>query len=145
MRPTTTRLAVLASALALSGCMSSAPQVSRGDTNGGSVVEVRREIGELIFSDEVLCLSASVYSAHTMLVLLGPDRVKTKPHTVWGFHGAENATTGQWAERGTRELAATYPPRLARWFWDNAAHLHGNEFARVSGAWMIANNFAGEC
>jgi hypothetical protein len=125
--------------------MSSAPQVLRGDTNGGSVVEVRREIGELIFSDEVLCLSAGVYSAHTMLVLLGPDRVKTKPHTVWGFHGAENAATGQWAERGTRELAATYPDRLAAWFWAGPAYLHGENFARVSGAWMIANNFAGEC
>jgi hypothetical protein len=138
------QLSMILPFLGLAACMDAAGY-GVGPTNGGSVVEVRREIGAHIFTDEVFCLSEPVYSAHTMFVMLGPDRIKTTPGNVWGFHGAENAITARWAERGTHALAATYPDRLKAWFWDGPAYLHGDDFEIRSGAWMIENGFAGEC
>lgn len=151
-------IATLAASLALAGCMSPAPEtVSRDavqtqprmivmrNTSGGNIAKVRAEVGEHIFTSDVLCLPGPVYSAHTMYLVLGPHRVRTKPDAVWGFHGSNNMRIGEWSEGGTRDLAAHYPPDLAAWFWANAAHLYGRDIQRITGAQMIANGWAGEC
>ena len=138
-------------ALALTGCMSPAPEAASRDvvqtqprmimmrsTLGGNIAKVRSEVGERIFTSDVLCFPGPVYPSHTMYLVLGPYRVRTKPDAVWGFHGSNNSRTGEWSEGGTRELAAHYPPDLAAWFWANAAHLYGRDIQRITGAQMIA-------
>lgn len=144
-----TRLAALIAALALSGCMSAAPQVSWDvvirDDPGGNVAQRRAQIGEMFFDDRRVMVQGRCASACTMYLVLGPDRVCTTATARWGFHSARNPKTGQLGEQGTREVVAMYPPRLQQWFWANAHGKIGADAAWLTGAQMIANGFTGEC
>lgn len=130
---------------ALVACMDPTGYRDIGRTGGGSVNQVSLEVALQALDPDPICLPGPVYSAHTMYLHLGTDRLRTTPDTVWGFHGATSRTTGEWSESATRKLAESYPPALAEWFWSGPAYQHGADMTRVRGAWLIANGWAGEC
>lgn len=112
---------------------------------GGSVIERRLEIGELIFTDEVIRRPEVCASACTMYLVLGRDRVCTLPTTPWGFHSASHPVTGEIGQRATEIMVGMYPPPLQTWFWMFAHGKTGDEMTWVPGLAIIANGWAHEC
>lgn len=92
------------------------------DQPGGFVsASVARFEAHVARGDCVVLGSAA--SADT--IFLGLPCVCMLPGSVFEFHGASDLRTGLPAPDETARLAAYYPPRVAAWFWSEAAHLYG--------------------
>ena len=140
------RPAILAAALALTACVSTPGQPPHvritNDPGGGFLAHHERWLNHwaALGTAEV---DGFCGSACTMVLMLGPD-VCTTPGSVWAFHASSDG-------RGTIGLEATalmrvyYPPGLQVWFDQNAAHLHGADYAQLSGAEMIDAGYVKEC
>ena len=120
----------------------SASNASAQDDWGGSVVERRLELGELIFNDELIRRETVCASACTMYLLLGPERVCTSDDALWGFHNAYLPSTGEISQQATEIVVSMYPIPLQAWFWHT---VNGRDFVFVSWSTIIKHVWASRC
>ena len=89
-------------------------------------------------------LSGRCYSACTMYLALGPDRLCAEPDVMFGFHAATDARTGVALPLWTAVMATHYPEPVAKWFKDHAAHVT-NGLVLLRGSDMTRLGFVSEC
>jgi len=136
---------ILAAALALTACVPQTKAASNIEilgNNGGDFYIYREGIFDHWIAGGTYSVRGFCGSACTMILMMGPS-VCTYPEATWAFHAASR--NGVIEPSVTEDVRSYYPPGLQVWFGQNAAHLHGADYAQLSGAEMIDAGYVKEC
>jgi len=112
--------------------------------NGGRVDHRLQAIAGIEQRGDSVRVSGHCYSACTMYLALGPDRLCAEPGVMFGFHAATNARTGAALPLWTAVMATHYPEKVRNWFYDHAAHVTTG-LVQLRGSDMIMMGFVSEC
>jgi len=139
------RLVILAALMFLTGCVSTGqpPHVQISNDPGGVFSTHHEKWLTHWASLGTAEVNGFCGSACTMVLMLDRD-VCTTRGSVWAFHSSSDAR-GTIGYEETALMRAYYPPGLQVWFDQNAAHLHGADYAQLSGAQMIDAGYVGAC
>lgn len=130
--------------LLLAACAAPAPPTP-GRDEGGSVLARASEVAALAARGEGRRIAGECLSACTLYLAL-PGACFEEGATL-GFHGPRRLDGAPLPpirfEATTRLMASHYPPRIARWFMDEARH--SRAIVRVPAADLVARGEARAC